>query len=341
MNLEAKECEIMDCAFVDENQLADIDERDLVIDSPIPDDENWGGVRIDHHVDDGWTMLDSLSRVDWRDVRKHDVRRVVSTYLDPDAMIGAAVALEALDDTSFSFNDSDVLKPFYLASFLSDYAGAWTELEDVWGTRGNRLDLWLRLEMEKPSMLGDEDRGERNEEYDQRRTSTMQKLVSELRKMWRQEDLSEDCYEMDARAEFEELQSVFSAYVSESLSTSDVGVFDAVDEDRRVIPRAYLPLFDQPVVVRVIRKSDGSSMQILVGINPTVDDWETLDLRLLAKQCSNVSEDIQMRGRRGVIGGRPDLPLADVIDVINQCDIDGCRNEPSYWSGFEWGPSVS
>ena len=65
---------------------------DLLIDSSwemtrVPE----GVVRVDHHTDHGWTQLDSVAANE--EVVRKPYRRVATNYLDPDAVLGAAVVL--------------------------------------------------------------------------------------------------------------------------------------------------------------------------------------------------------------------------------------------------------
>ncbi|MHC4527844.1 MAG: hypothetical protein ACYS29_08205, partial [Planctomycetota bacterium] len=96
----------------------------VVIDSSgLPIDRSY--VRIDHHVDNGWTNLDSV----WKDTARSPLTvpqrmpsKIVTNYLDPDAIISAAVlSLMAEQKIERNFWDSEICKVLYSASFWCDY----------------------------------------------------------------------------------------------------------------------------------------------------------------------------------------------------------------------------
>ena len=130
----------------------------------------------------------------------------------------------------------------------------------------------------------------------------------------------------------------FKKYICREMSTKGVGFIVIVGEEQRVVPRVYFNYFQQPVIVRIIQETPGDSMpkQIMIGVNPTQDKWESIDLRVLSNFINQNDNSLRFGGRRYVIGFKDNqgYSLREFKGLLEPLNLDDIRADSQSWSIF-------
>ncbi|MHC4475489.1 MAG: hypothetical protein ACYTEL_07580 [Planctomycetota bacterium] len=307
----------------------------VVIDSSgLPIDRSY--VRIDHHVDNGWTNLDSV----WKDTARSPLTvpqrmpsKIVTNYLDPDAIISAAVlSLMAEQKIERNFWDSEICKVLYSASFWCDYQCACPFLDAGVNNLGDKMEIWLREQLN--TQLG-EDRSRDSEMKYEKQSQVFDSLVHAVSDVVEFNDVPVAILEIDTADYLRMMREEFARFVREDLSSNSFGVIHIVGATKRVIPRSYFPLFNQPVILRVIQKQPGGNepKQVLIGVNPTIRGWEEFDLLRLNEKIASVKGAWSFSGRRYLIGtsgqhGR----LEELMDIVTRISLKDIKSASPMWS---------
>ena len=313
---------------------ADIRPTDVVLDSTDISPE-CPCFRVDHHVDNGWTNLDSVARVDTSRLAAVYEGAFVTNYLDPDAIISAGVLAAAIShgiDTA-NFLNTALGKVLYSASFWCDYGVPFPKFSDETNALGSQLELWLRYR--HAAALGREDRAASRSERAAAGTPIFADLATRIAGMVRQESIPPEVGAFDSARYLEEIRNAVAKFVCPALGTSLFGVISISDPKLRVVTRAYFPYFVQPIIVRVIEGTKGN--QILIGPNPLKAGWESLNLEKLGRMVLKQNPAWKLTGRRFVIGTNEPAkqPLSDLLPVLGSVQISQIQDSCPLWTVYE------
>jgi hypothetical protein len=325
-----KRCRIISSDF------ADLLPDDIIVDSS--SSIVVSNTRLDHHVDNGWTNLDSIAKY-YRTLPTSNVEYppVVTTYLDSDAVISTAVLIlymqRKIDIHDLLF--TDLGKVLYSASYWCDYQIACSQLSPSINSQGEQLELWLRLEMQKH--LG-EDRAKPSKP---KQTLVFRQLVAAMMSI-SQTKFPPACTSLDAHREMMKMKKTLRSYVRDDLSAKSFGVIWTFDDAPgfRIIPRAYFSLFTQPLIVRIIEsRANPSDMkrQVFITPNPLLPDWKTLNLNILGANLQTTDQTWKLTGRRFMIGQTgTSWPVSALISALKKVDMRRLRDDKCpNWSIYE------
>ena len=324
----------------------EIAEDDIVIDSTF--DVPPRCRRIDHHLDGGWTSLDSISRADLTELRVWRGKTIATSYLDPDAIIGAAVLVQVVNGKLdlASFLKTEIGQVFYSAAFWCDYQIACPYLESGVNEVGNKLEIWIRerinqsISRQNTSTGGyAENRASGGARERLVNSTTFAELTPEVLTMIKSRQLPEPIRQFDAHRWLHENGARFARCIRHDLGCQYFGVIHIIGPQMvRVIPRMYFNYFSQPMVVRVIQKDPGdcAEKQVMIGPNPKASGWESLNLTKLSAYIMRNNPSWKLTGRRFVIGDREIIcPLDELIAILKEVKIEGLTDQCPMWSFYD------
>ncbi len=285
--------------------------------------------RIDHHITLDWVNLDTLYKT-YDDGRFNQIilsnKRIISSYLDPDAIISAGVIKATLDNNInlIDFRNSDLGKILYSASFYCDYNSSFDKFPDNINLLGHKLETFLRYKMEIE--IG-EDRGKKLTKSDLDISSSFfEKYSFKIAKMIISNSLHEDVLAFDDVGYINDMAS-YIVNNTQKIS-SEFGLIISNSNDKRLIPRAYYKVLNKQIIVmRVIDNIENSSCQIFVGVNPLIKNWTNFNCKLLADKILNISKDWELKGRRNIIAIREKNNYRDLIDIVKSLNYSDCFDE--------------
>ncbi len=295
-------------------------------------------VRLDHHEDGGWTMLDSLAKADWDEVFSKDISRLCTSYLDPDAIVAGAYLryLFRTHDISVLAPENRMLQHMYSASYWSDHGVPFPNLAPCINAVGEKIELWLRKKYGR--LLGFEDRQDKSPEADLKRANVLTKMVDLVEPLLIEQELPNDVLELNPKVEIEAQTEYFRQFVRREFENNQVGVLDVRTSKRKGTPRAYYPLFDQPLVLRRIARDKDmeNHAQYILGVNMLVRGWEQINLVEIAERIQNSNSDWHPTGRRGIIGASSPLDIFEIIELLAVFDVDDYRDDFVPWAAYSW-----
>ena len=314
---------------------ADIIPRDVVIDSAgLPSTIECH--RVDHHIDNGWTNVDSVARTELGPLRQQDIDALVTIYLDPDAIISAALlsmALEQRVDVP-AFLESDLGKVMYSASFYSDYGIGFGAFSDDINSFGNKLELLLRDSIDR--RLG-EDRWRDPVQRGESHSAVFDELTSDVIDIIEKQALPQAAISFENETYLKKMKDAFLRYVRLDICTEHFGLIHIIGAHRRIIPRAYFGLFEQPIIVRVIQRamSDNEAKQVFIGVNPLITGWESLNLEKLGSAIASLNKDWSLDGRRFVIGmDGQHRAISELMEILIHVDPNDIIDDCSLWTVY-------
>jgi hypothetical protein len=259
---------------------------------------------------------------------------ISTTYLDPDAIISAALLKLAIQKKIHlsQFRQTNLARILYSASFWCDYGTGFHKFCDSDNELGSCYELWLREAIDQ--RIGEDRSKEKNYSHHTRVFEDLVSLVSS--------HIQNQSYPRELKKyDLEYLKMIsrrFSQFVSPELSSPNFGFIVVVNAQARVVPRCYFDHFRQPMIVRVIQESqsDVARRQVLIGTNTIKPNWEKFDLRKLAQEIVDFDCSWELKGRRYVIGTRlsEGKSLAAFSDFLKTVSLEKIVSSPVAWSTY-------
>jgi len=310
------------------NNKSELNSNSLIIDSAKWSQEEISEfIRIDHHISNEWVNLDSVysffnSEKNYNERHKFKKFNITTSYLDPDAIISAAIIDLVINDQMNidELKNSQIGKILYSASFFCDYNTTCMFLDKKVNKLGHKLETYLRHRME--TELG-ETRGQKETELIKLKfNSFFTKYTSTIKKLALKERLSSEIMEFDDVGYILNQSKYFKKYIYKL--SNQTGLIRVVNESKRIIPRSYYKIFDQQsIVIRIIDNDVPSgNAQIFIGVNPYIPDWEKINLITLSKKLRKFKGGFNFSGRRMIIGNEnPVFNIEKLIKTIDNLDI--------------------
>ncbi len=311
----------------------DIRNDDIVVDSDFPN--NIQCIRIDHHVDECTTNIDSIYQAfNKQNGNKIDGKRIITSTIDTDSIISAAVIdlllsgeLRGQDKTTL---ETEIFKIIYSSCFWCDYNVAYWHFSDEINRKGELLDLYLRQELQIHIGLS-----YREKIIEEEQSQIFTKLIDNVKNIIIKGNLPLHIEKFPKEDVYKELTEVAKkCIIKDAPENNDIGYIKTPDNEH-LLPRVYFKLFRQPLIARITLMED-NEISVLIGTNPySLKEWSKINLKKLAVKLNEKNEKINFSGRRNVIKARFKGDLNILYNILSDLQPDELFDNSELYSIYK------
>ncbi|NIA23609.1 MAG: hypothetical protein GWP03_05580 [Proteobacteria bacterium] len=311
----------------------ELNESDIVVDSDFPNDVKC--IRIDHHVDDSLTNIDSIYRA-FQGGKSFEStpNRIVTSTIDTDSIISAAIvdmllsgAIQSIDNELIN---SEIFKTLYSSCFWCDYNVEYNRFSKDFNDKGELLDLYLRQELQIYIGLS-----YREKIVGREQSNLFEKLVGKVKDIIRRGSLPLHILEFPRDEVYSEITDIAKKCVLEETAGNNIVGYIKTPDNEHLLPRVYFKLFKQPLIARITFKED-NEISLLLGINPyALKEWNKVNLKKLAEKLNKVNDNIKFSGRRNVIKTRFKGNIEEIYKILSQVELDDLYDENNLFTIYE------
>ncbi len=298
----------------------EIRSNDIVVDSTFSG--NIECVRIDHHVDNCMTNIDSIYRAFHNDIKFiNPPERVITSALDTDSIISAAIIDMLLSGELKSINkellNTNIFKILYSSCFWCDYNLGFDKFDDEINRIGELLDLYIRQELQINIGLSYREKTAVREQ-----NQIFAKQIEKVKTLIKRGKIPLHILEFPREEVYKEIRLIAEKCIITEAPESKIMGYIRTPDNEHLLPRVYFGLFKQPLIGR-ITYLDNDELSILIGINPiSLENWENIDLTKLAEILNRENVAFDFSGRKNVIRTRFSGNIDDLYKSLANINIE-------------------